>query len=97
VGFHFRDARVDDGVLRTIFLGPLGVKRLSPGFLLQAPDGTLRYDASTLGGSSGSPIVSLATGKVIGIHLSGTDDANLGITVKELQKKLASLTELLTK
>jgi hypothetical protein len=50
-----------------------GVKCLLPGQVLQVlPEAsTFLHDSSTLGGSSGSPVVDLETGKVIGLQGAG--------------------------
>lgn len=60
-------------VLQNIFGGKFGVKRLQPG----ENDGAINprifsHDCSTLGGNSGSCVVSLETHKVIGLHFRGT-------------------------
>ena len=55
------------------------MKRAQPGHvtgvLKPRPDhdvvGNMKHDASTLGGNSGSPVVDLATGDVIGLHCGG--------------------------
>jgi hypothetical protein len=68
-----------------VFQGPLGIKRMAPGLLTNAraaprdlpPDEAgvgnrnLRHDATTLSGSSGSPVLSLRTGRAIGLHFGG--------------------------
>lgn len=48
-----------------------GRKRVSPGVLRAVGDELLHHDCSTVHGSSGSPIVELATGLVVGIHAGG--------------------------
>jgi hypothetical protein len=67
------------------FDGVTSVKRAAPGRLRAAPqpvtvppiDGKPRWqpafahDATTLGGNSGSPVFSLVTGKVVGLHVGG--------------------------
>lgn len=102
----------DSGGLATIFEGELGVRRICPGLCLgappaQAPAATthveaealmLRHDASTLGGNSGSPIFSLRTGRVVGLHTSGgqfvvggnaaTDEANRGVSIPQLLREV---------
>lgn len=53
---------------------PLGSKRFMPGQLDgEKPllDETLNHDCSTLGGASGSCLLDLATGRVLGIHVAG--------------------------
>lgn len=63
------------GGFEVLFRGGLGVKRASPG-LINDPNsgdspGRFRHDATTLGGSSGGPVILLATGEVIGVHVCG--------------------------
>jgi len=48
-----------------------GVKRAAPGETLAAEDQTIFHDCSTLGGNSGSPVLSMRTGRVVGLHRKG--------------------------
>jgi hypothetical protein len=54
-----------------LFQDELGVQRISPGEVFWRSRAGFRHDCTTLAGSSGSPIVSLATGKVVGVHAEG--------------------------
>ncbi len=56
----------------TIFGGKLAVKRLAPGEFIGAKRGAVFHDCSTLGGNSGSPMVDMATGAVVGLHRDGS-------------------------
>jgi|GEM_PF-1355036 len=47
------------------------IKRLAPGRLTKLDGLYLRHDATTLGGSSGSPMLSLTSHRVVGLHFSG--------------------------
>jgi len=60
-------------VLARIFAGIYNVKRLQPGLTLEVNEDArnLGHDCSTLGGNSGSPVIDLATNKVIGLHYFG--------------------------
>ena len=60
-------------LLKILFGGPSAsiVKRLAPGRLMELDGNKLRHDATTLGGSSGSPMLSLSSHRVIGLHHSG--------------------------
>ena len=51
------------------------VKRFAPGKISQlyTGEGVAIHDATTLGGNSGSAVVSLETGKVIGLHFAGKE------------------------
>ena len=46
-------------------------KRVSPGALIGLASPDAEHDASTLRGSSGSPVIDLTTHRVVGIHYSG--------------------------
>lgn len=69
-------------VQEILFRGRFGVKRLQPGLLgglvdfpSSTPDATprvLEHDASTLGGNSGSVVIDLRTGLVVGMHFAGS-------------------------
>lgn len=69
-----------------VFDGALGVKRASFGLRRRPSEGVFGHDASTLPGNSGSPIVCLETGQILGVHYfggSGTDDPNRGVFFPE--------------
>lgn len=72
VGYPAKDAGRNPAFTSAVFGNTFGVKRAALGEVL---DGTetpnLFHDCSTLGGNSGSPVFSLATGKVVGIHRAG--------------------------
>lgn len=72
VGYPARDSRNDPTHMERYFRGLYDVKRFAPGFL-RAKAGALRlsHDATTLGGNSGSPLISLASGKAVGLHFAG--------------------------
>lgn len=61
-------------VLRDIFGEEYEVKRLQPGKLLglEASEPSFTHDCSTLGGNSGSCVMDLKTGLVIGLHYGGS-------------------------
>lgn len=62
---------------------PFPAERISPGLILvntTLPDGIFSYDSSTWGGSSGSPIVSLVDGTVIGIQSQGITAMEDGVS-----------------
>jgi hypothetical protein len=72
VSYPAHDARVPPSVLDLILRGASGVKRLSPGKIIhiEASD-RIGNDCTTMGGSSGGPLVDLETGQVIGISYAG--------------------------
>ncbi len=72
VGYPAADAGRNPLFLSAVYQGRFGVKRAALGESLdgtQAPD--LFHDCSTTGGSSGSPIFSLESGRAVGIHRAG--------------------------
>ncbi|MDN2584292.1 DNA/RNA non-specific endonuclease [Aquibium sp. ELW1220] len=72
VGYPARDSRNDATHMERYFQGLYDVKRFSPGFLKVSSAATrLSHDATTLGGNSGSPVISLERGEVVGLHFAG--------------------------
>lgn len=76
VGYPAFDSRNDAADQQRIFDGIFNVKRLAPGqvtYFSALP--VLHHDATTLGGSSGSVVVDLDSGKAIGLHFGGIEGA----------------------
>lgn len=75
VGYPTTDnsRRTPPQVLLDIFGEERGVKRLQPGEVTSAQPfaGAITHDCSTLGGNSGSCVVDLDTGLVLGLHFKG--------------------------
>lgn len=79
VGYPARDDRNDLVVQDRIFERVYGVKRFQPGKVRVREDiqsfetrvSALTHDSSTLGGNSGSALVDLGTGHVVGLHFAG--------------------------
>jgi hypothetical protein len=87
VGYPAPDPRNDPVIQRTVFGDRYYVKRLQPGAIMAAPAGVqirsqhcspgaeegevIFHDASTLGGNSGSCVMDLENGQVIGLHFGG--------------------------
>jgi S1-C subfamily serine protease len=73
--------------LRNIFGTTFGVLRVAPGQCTATFAGGFHHDCTTLGGNSGSPMLSLASGRVIGLHASGgflwKNEAVAGATIAE--------------
>lgn len=72
IGFPYPDTR-NPAFVTTTFGNQLGFKRASPGFITggQPATNTLFHDCSTLGGNSGSPLISMTDGIVVGMHKGG--------------------------
>jgi endonuclease G len=54
-----------------IFGSKLDVKRIAPGEITSLAPRSIFHDCSTLGGNSGSPILSMASCEVLGVHREG--------------------------
>ncbi len=72
IGYPQADSRIPDQALMfSIFGEVFDRKRLAPGFVKSVIGAELSHDCTTLGGNSGSPVVELEHGKVVGLHKSG--------------------------
>ncbi|MEO0917126.1 MAG: DNA/RNA non-specific endonuclease, partial [Pseudomonadota bacterium] len=79
IGYPAFDPRNNADVQHQMFRGVYNVKRLQPGLLkARAPKlsydkvvNTVTHDASTLGGNSGSCVLDVQTGEVVGLHFAG--------------------------
>ncbi|GAA1769724.1 hypothetical protein GCM10009712_17090 [Pseudarthrobacter sulfonivorans] len=72
IGYPARDSRIpDQQLMDEIFGNVYDKKRLAPGQLTGSDSTALRHDCSTLGGNSGSVVVSLKTGEAVGLHFAG--------------------------
>lgn len=79
IGYPGFDPRNDIDVQRTVYDNRFGIKQLQPGHLRERWDtesysrivSAATHDCSTLGGTSGSALIHIATGKVLGLHFGG--------------------------
>lgn len=80
IGYPAFDRRNAVSTQYEVFRGTFEVKRLQPGLIMQgrAPIRSfghtveaVSHDSSTLGGNSGSAVVDLETGHVVGLHFGG--------------------------
>lgn len=72
IGYPAFDSRNDRTEMEKYFKGLYDVKRFAPGKMMPVAPGTvLSHDCTTLGGNSGSPILSLDRNKVVGLHFAG--------------------------
>jgi endonuclease G len=97
VGYPAFDDRNDLAEMREYFSDLYDVKRFAPGLVMTSGEGTvLSHDCTTLGGNSGSCLVSLDQEKVIALHFSGEFGVgNAAVSVETLKTLLSgSLTAL---
>ena len=74
IGYPASDSRNNAQDQQRLFDGIYNVKRLAPGQVMTlGADGLLSHDATTLGGNSGSAVISLRTGKAAGLHFGGIE------------------------
>jgi endonuclease G len=72
IGYPARDSRIpDQQLMDEIFGNVYDKKRLAPGQLTGSDSASVRHDCSTLGGNSGSVVLSLKTGEAVGLHFAG--------------------------
>lgn len=74
VGYPAADGdRNDRALMDRVFKGQYEVKRFAPGFLTELSEDNvvLMADYSSLGGNSGSPVIGLDDGEVLGLHFAG--------------------------
>ncbi|HKB98806.1 MAG TPA: trypsin-like peptidase domain-containing protein [Terriglobales bacterium] len=93
IGYPYWSEGHDPAIMKQVFGGVYGVKRLQPGRLMRRESvesyrhevDALLHDASTLGGNSGSAVLDLKTQQVLALHFSGTYlVANYSVPVWEL-------------
>jgi endonuclease G len=72
IGYPAYDSRNDDAAMQHYFGKIFNVKRFAPGLITQSNVGeALMHDCTTLGGNSGSPLISLDRQAVVGLHFAG--------------------------
>jgi len=95
-GYPARDTRTHrPNAMDDIFNGIYNVKRFAHGKVLDLSSqrGLLTHDCTTLGGNSGSAVVDLGTGKVIGLHFAGKEEqANYAVTADVIKLRLKEVT-----
>jgi hypothetical protein len=86
------DRNPDPQLLQAFFHGQVGVKRLQPGFSTKVSSTQVQHDCTTTGGNSGSPLLDIQTGQVVGVHHGGNFMLqNYAVPVAELRKVLQQL------
>jgi endonuclease G, mitochondrial len=73
IGYPARDPFFPDpATMDRIFGARYDKKRLAPGLVQEVTSTRLFHDCTTLGGNSGSVIVSITSGKAVALHFAGT-------------------------
>lgn len=89
IGYPAQDWRNDPSDQARIFEGVFDVKRLAPGEVVTADAASFTHDCTTLGGSSGSVVVDVATGEAVGLHFAGRYlEANVAVTAASIRDHL---------
>lgn len=95
IGYPAFDTRNDPEVQNRIFRGQYDVKRLQPGTLtgrrvvksFENLVNAMKHNASTLGGNSGSAVLDITTGRVVGLHFAGKYmDSNYAVPTFDLAR-----------
>jgi hypothetical protein len=90
VGYPQADTVRNPLFVSAVFDGSFGVKRVAPGEVLRVEGPLFHHDCSTLGGNSGSPLLSLRTARVVGVHFQGQfATRNTAVAASELAAFLA--------
>ena len=91
VGYPARDSRNSADAAAAIFGDVYDVKRFAPGEVMAVPSDTwyFTHDCTTLGGNSGSAVLSVETGEVLGLHYGGLfRDANYAVKASAIKAAL---------
>lgn len=85
----YSDTIPDQQWMERIYGGIYDVKRAAPGQLDVPSRSSTTYDCTTLGGASGSPVLDLATGKVLALHYAGLYRVeNYGVPASVLRRTI---------
>lgn len=93
IGYPARDSRIpEQDLMRNIFGDQYNKKRLAPGQVTRAQSGAVLHDCSTLGGNSGSVVLSLTSGKAVGLHFAGRFlEANYAVPARIVGEQLEEI------
>lgn len=83
----------DPAQIERMFGDHFDIKRLAPGALTAVSSARVDHDCTTLGGNSGSPLVSLGSGAVVGVHYGGEGRflVNWAVPAPVVAERLAGL------
>jgi endonuclease G, mitochondrial len=85
------DIIYSSALLYRIFADVFDVKRLAPGYVLADPDARIDHDCTTLGGNSGSLLLDLDAGEILGIHYGASPGANHALAASVIYDRLGQL------
>jgi endonuclease G len=90
IGYPARDSRIPDvDLMDRIFGDVYDKKRLAPGQVIDSQVAMLRHDCTTLGGNSGSVVLSLDSGDAVGLHYAGRFlEANFAVPSTVIAQRL---------
>jgi endonuclease G len=90
IGYPARDSRVPEQALMDHIFGDVyDKKRLAPGQVTGAKVDALTHDCSTLGGNSGSVMLSLSSGDAVGLHYGGRFlESNFAVPAAVVDRRL---------
>lgn len=93
IGYPANDPTFEDNpIVRRIFGDVYDKKRLAPGQITFVRPDQLQHDCSTLGGNSGSALISLESGEAVGLHFAGAYlKANYAVPSSKLRQLLQEL------
>ena len=93
IGYPARDSRVPDvELMDRIFGNVYNKKRPAPGQLIGLDANDIQHDCSTLGGNSGSVVLSLDSGEAVGLHFSGRFlEANFAVPANLVANRLSEI------
>jgi endonuclease G, mitochondrial len=93
IGYPARDSRIpDQQLMEQIFGDVYDKKRLAPGQLTRVQNQTISHDCSTLGGNSGSVVMSLRSGEALGLHFAGRFlEANFAVSSSMVGERLGQV------
>ena len=95
IGYCARDSRTADPLLDLVYERSFNQKCVAPGRVLNSSDdGFLTHDCASVGNTAGAVIVDLATGHVVGLHVSGAlDGPGAGVAWSTIEQALRALGE----
>lgn len=94
IGYPFEDGRLRQRLKEAaerIFQGIYGVKRFAPGMIGRVSSHEIYHDCTTLNASSGSAVMSIETGELVGLHSDGAIVTNVAVSANVLRDRLDRL------